>query len=245
MSENSQPDSRRKKYYLQLSGMGVIGLAMVIFGISGWMFWLGLQVGMENAPVRFDVERIEQELASLKESVIKEKQKLFSPSSEASAERPELKFYEILKDPKPDAVQIQAEATELKTEPPPIQAEAVELKPEPPPISKEPDPKPTTVEKPSPEPVQQVAAIQAPPAPRFSTERPYTIQVASLRTPEDSNQMVKRLQKKGYSAYQAPIDIPGKGRWYRVRVGSFKDKTDAQKTMERLKSDKYQTMLVK
>jgi len=229
MPENNQPASNRKRYYIQLTGRGVAGLFLVIFGISGWMFWLGLQVGMENAPVRFDIAKLEKELASLREAVDKGKQKIFNSSLEASAQRPELKFYEILKDPKPDAVQIQVEANNLK--------------PEPPQIAKAPEPPPAAVAKPVLETVRQASAQQAPlPS---SAGMSYTIQVASLRTFEDADQMVKRLQKKGYPSFQTAIDIAGKGRWYRVRVGSFQDRTEAQKTMERLKNDKFQTMLVK
>lgn len=75
MPENRQPASNRKRYYLQLTGRGVAGLFLVIFGISGWMFWLGLQVGMENAPVRFDIAKLEKELASLRDAVDRENKK--------------------------------------------------------------------------------------------------------------------------------------------------------------------------
>ncbi|MDD2316858.1 MAG: SPOR domain-containing protein [Desulfobacterales bacterium] len=240
MPENRQPASNRKRYYLQLTGRGVAGLFLVIFGISGWMFWLGLQVGMENAPVRFDIAKLEKELASLRDAVDRGKQKIFNSSPEASAQRPELKFYEILKDPKPDAVQIQVEANNLKPEPPEI---AKVPKPPPPEIAKAPKPPPAAVAKPALETVRQVPAQQTPSV--SASGMSYTIQVASLRTFEDADQMVKRLQKKGYPSFQTAIDIAGKGRWYRVRVGSFKDRTEAQKTMERLKNDKFQTMLVK
>ena len=227
--EKKQPALSRKRYFLQLTRKGVAGLFLVIFGISGWMFWLGLQVGMENAPVRFDIAKLEKELESLREAVDKGKQKLLNASSEASAKPPELKFYEILKDPKPDAVRIKVEANHLK--------------PAPPQISKAPEPLPAAVEKPAIETQRPVSARQTPLI--SSAGMSYTVQVASLRTFEDADQMVKRLQKKGYPSFQTTIDIPEKGRWYRVRVGYFKDKTEAQKTMERLKNDKFQTMLVK
>ena len=229
MPEKNQPPSTHKRYSLQLTRRGVAGLFLAVFGISGWMFWLGLQVGMENAPVRFDIAKLEKELASLREAVDRGKQKLFNAAPEASIQRPELKFYEILKDPKPDAVQIQVEANNLK--------------PEPPEISKALEPPPAAVEKPALATVPPVPAQQAPSI--ASAGMTYTVQVASLRTFEDADQMVKRLQKKGYPSFQTAIDIAGKGRWYRVRVGYYKDKTEAQKTMERLKNDKFQTMLVR
>jgi cell division protein FtsN len=185
---------------------------------------------MENAPVRFDIAKLEKELASLRDAVNKGKQKLFNSSLEASAQRPELKFYEILKAPEPDAVQIQVAANELKP-------------PEPLPTPKAPEPAPAAAEKPAAESVRPVPTQKAPAPPSAKTA--YTIQVASLRTFEDADHVVKRLQKKGYPSYQAAIDIAGKGRWYRVRVGAFKDKTEAQKIVERLKNDNFQTMLVK
>jgi len=56
--------------------------------------------------------------------------------------------------------------------------------------------------------------------------------------------MVARLKKKGYSAYRISSNIPEKGIWHRVRIGYFKDKAEADGTLNKLKKEKYGPILV-
>jgi DedD protein len=76
------------------------------------------------------------------------------------------------------------------------------------------------------------------------TEKKITIQVASLRDPKVADRMVTKLKDKWYPAYRSVAEIPGKGVWYRVRIGSFKRKAEAQSTLERLKKDKIDAILL-
>ena len=66
----------------------------------------------------------------------------------------------------------------------------------------------------------------------------------SLRDPQIADRMVARLKDKWYPAYKAVAEVPGKGIWYRVRIGSFKNRAAAQSTLERLKKDKIEAVLL-
>ena len=50
----------------------------IIFFVSAWMFVLGVLVGRGTAPVHFDIESLQKELAALKEAVQKKEQEWLS-----------------------------------------------------------------------------------------------------------------------------------------------------------------------
>lgn len=47
----------------------------------------------------------------------------------------------------------------------------------------------------------------------------FSVQVASAKTREEADAVKAKLQEKGFAAYIVESTIPGKGTWYRVRVG--------------------------
>jgi cell division septation protein DedD len=53
------------------------------------------------------------------------------------------------------------------------------------------------------------------------------IQVASFRTIEDAEALVKDLRHKGHHAYRQPAYVPDRGLWQRVRIGPFKSRLEA------------------
>jgi len=63
----------------------------------------------------------------------------------------------------------------------------------------------------------------------------YTVQVASCKHRSDADTLAGTLRSKGYPVSVVPADIPGKGRWYRVRVGAFKTRQQARLFGENLK----------
>jgi DedD protein len=92
---------------------------------------------------------------------------------------------------------------------------------------------PAAADTPTPKPDAPAAAV----AP--STEPPgtgFAIQLAALRERDEADVIVKRLAGKGYPAYVvAPIkgEIP----IYRVRVGKFKDRNEADTVAARLQKE--------
>lgn len=53
------------------------------------------------------------------------------------------------------------------------------------------------------------------------------IQVASFRTIEDADALVRDLRHKGHHAFRQPAYVPDRGLWQRVRIGPFKSKPEA------------------
>ena len=85
---------------------------------------------------------------------------------------------------------------------------------------------------------------RAPPAPPAATDaeitardalargpaRPgeYTVQVSSFQTADEARAHAAALERKGYRPFVVTADIPGRGTWYRVRLGSFADEESAK-----------------
>ena len=62
----------------------------------------------------------------------------------------------------------------------------------------------------------------------------YSVQLASFRSLERAERMIKDLTSKGHHAYVHPFDAPGQPLWYRVKVGRFPDRATASLKMEEL-----------
>ncbi len=56
----------------------------------------------------------------------------------------------------------------------------------------------------------------------------YTVQVESFKDPEIAAARMRELQNRGFDAWVAWIDLGEMGTWYRVLVGKYKDKNEAQ-----------------
>lgn len=66
----------------------------------------------------------------------------------------------------------------------------------------------------------------------------YTIQVSAFQERNEAMDMVRRLRRKGHNPYLVLSDIPGRGRWYRVRVGKFATRKTASEYQRRLRKVK-------
>ncbi len=64
----------------------------------------------------------------------------------------------------------------------------------------------------------------------------YSIQVGSYPSMDEANSKISDWRSRGYPAFMMIADIPDRGRWYRVRIGGFASKEDAQKYMDRFRS---------
>ena len=97
------------------------------------------------------------------------------------------------------------------------------------------------------EPLPQKAAAPPPPAPtpqKTAPQKPaasadgspeFTVQIAAYNARGEAEATVRRLASKGYQAYVAP---PGNGAaMYRVRVGKFKTRHDAEPVAARLQKE--------
>jgi hypothetical protein len=65
---------------------------------------------------------------------------------------------------------------------------------------------------------------------------PFSIHVGSYQRPEAGLRVVDRVARMGHVATLAPVSLAGKGRWYRVYVGSFADSVAARRLRDRLRA---------
>lgn len=73
-----------------------------------------------------------------------------------------------------------------------------------------------------------------PPA-ELGAEGGFLVQVASFKDQDDAEEFVLELRKRGHKAFRQAANVPGRGIWHRVRIGSFKTKYEAdlyKKTFE-------------
>jgi len=82
------------------------------------------------------------------------------------------------------------------------------------------------------------------------TERPagqaggvFSVQVGALRNRAGADAIVKSLAAKGYDAYV--VGPQGSSSLYRVRVGRFKDRRDAEDLMRRLEKENYKPLITR
>ena len=213
----------KKKLSLQFVPKDPLVWLFLIIFVSAWMFVLGVFVGRDTAPVKFDIEKLQKELAALKEAVIKKEQKLFKIDSDGIGNKTDFGFYEALKENKKynnsDAdISAKQETKDLS------QDTALKVKK-------------NLVSN-------NTKASKARPKDKKETDKSLTIQVASFKDLKDADELVAKLEKRGYPAYSISCNIPDKGIWHRVRIGYFKDKAEAGSTLRKLKKEKYGPILM-
>lgn len=55
----------------------------------------------------------------------------------------------------------------------------------------------------------------------------FTLQLSSTQTRADANRFAARLREKGYTPTVVEAQVPGRGTWYRVRLGNFPSRETA------------------
>jgi septal ring-binding cell division protein DamX len=85
-------------------------------------------------------------------------------------------------------------------------------------------------EAPPPKEASPAASVSGPPGPGFA------VQVAALNVRSEADAIARRLAAKGYSAYVQP-PVRGTPTVYRVRVGTFKTRREADNVAARLKKE--------
>ncbi len=114
-----------------------------------------------------------------------------------------------------DQSAVKEKSTETAAEKKPVQQEAV----------KQPAAKPS----PAPEKKTVTAKQTASPKQAAVSKLRYTVQVSSHQEKQAAEDEVKRMKQNGFAAFIVSSELPGKGKWYRVRLGSFTSKDSAEK----------------
>ncbi len=193
----------REKIELTIDDRQVAALAVGALLLLAGMFALGLLVGMQIAR-RSPQPALAGDLVALDEQ-------------RAHAQRSAPPRAAAVPEPRPAAPKPAAEST-VAAEPARPDAAKKEL-----------PPPPTTV---SVAPARTVAVTpEGPPALPEPPADPgkFTVQLGALQDGADAAQLAARAAAVGLKAYVAEARLPGKGVWYRVRVGAFADKDSAER----------------
>ena len=254
--KNKRKEPEFKKPFIVLSRRKIAGWVFLIFFLCGWMFILGILVGRGTAPVKFDIAALEKKLEASKEGDGGDQKKAPAPKGPVTVkDKTKLEFYEALKenkvDPdvpalqKPEAVKDKIEKPAEKTVPQEPIKEAV-----PKAASEKSAAQKAGTQKPEPaassqikKPAKKKGKVPAV-TPTNAAGPVYTIQAASVKDPKDADGLVQKLKKSGYPAYRAIGKIPGKGIWFRVRIGEYKRKSEALSVMDKLKKEGLKPILV-
>ena len=226
MKKKEKASPKKKKSSIPQTRKGLTIWICLTFFACVWMFVLGILVGRETVPVRFDIEKLQNELTALKEAVINKELDQYKLDSKSADSKTKMGFYEALKNTGGEE-RLEADISETKKKP--LHKKAVS-KAKKAVVSK----KTVTARK------NKTATFKKP----AKDNKNITIQVASLKNSKDADKMVAKLKKRGYPAYRSIGKIPGRGIFYRVRVGYFKNRAEAGNTLNRLKKEKIQAIIV-
>jgi cell division septation protein DedD len=200
-----------------------------------WMFVIGLLVGRGTAPIRFDIERLQDELADLKAATIEETVQRYQVAFQELDREKDLGFHEALKDEEtrlPSAAFPSADSTSGSAtgQMPAETGLSVPKK------TKDSEfVKPAAVENGASEPPKQQAA---------ATGGAWAIQVAATQDKAQGDQLVDRLERLGYQAKLVRATIAGKGTWYRVRVVGYTSRQAAEVDLAKLEKERYSPMII-
>jgi cell division septation protein DedD len=112
-----------------------------------------------------------------------------------------------------------------------------------PPLKRDPEPEPAPVPQNPPPPPPVVEAEPEASVPTTGRPGPWVLQVMAVQNRASATQIVKRLIDKGHPAFlQTPA--PREPVIYRVRLGGFKDRRDAESLAQRLQKEEQLTPVV-
>jgi len=227
-----------KKPFVVLSRKSIAGWLAVIFILCVWMFVIGLLVGRGTAPVKFDIDGLQTKLEISRQDFKNKQTGRDRGGSEIVKDKTKLDFYEALPEDRDD--------TKIDEKKP---AQVISKKVEPLPAKK--PLKTTGATAPRKSALKKTSDAISRPAKKAAPEPParqpiaskseakpsakvYTVQVAALKAANDADRLVAQLKKKGYPAYRIMSKVPGKGIWFRVRVGQYNRKADARAVQQKL-----------
>lgn len=107
-----------------------------------------------------------------------------------------------------------------------------------------PTPEKSPAEEAREEPVAEESPAQAREVAPSKPKGKFAVQVGSYQSESEANSTLGRWKKKGYSAFVAVGQVPDKGKWYRVRIGGFESRDEAQKFLQKLKEKEKVSALV-
>jgi cell division protein FtsN len=183
------------------------------------MFILGLLVGRGTAPIRFDIQRLQEELAALKAATIEETTRRYQVAFQELDREMDLGFHEALKDEETNLSQDLLPASGSQAAETTVEVQETDV------------PKKTKDSN-----FKKPEARNPPPS--------WAIQVAATQDQSKGDQLTAQLEQMGFEAYIVQAAIPGKGTWYRIRVGDYPSREAAEADLDRLKNKRFSPMII-
>jgi len=191
---------------------------------SIWMFFLGISVGRNTCPVRFNTEPVMTQLSQWIESDVN-KQKEYARTVNSQDKKPEINFFEALKNSNVDLIPPAQEKGRTQS--------TTEIIPEKKLLTKRSTKKRTR---------GHFSVSTETDTNDFSDC--VTLQTAALKNAHAAVEMAKKLKRMGFPAYTASINLPEKGLWHRVRVGTFSSVEKARLMKDCLQKKNIESIIV-
>ncbi|MDO8580852.1 MAG: SPOR domain-containing protein [Candidatus Omnitrophota bacterium] len=102
----------------------------------------------------------------------------------------------------------------------------------------------TTSAKTAASPTSVTKSESAPKATASSSSKTFAIQVASFQDKAKAEQSLQGVKAKGYDAYLITRDLGEKGTWYRVYVGKYDTKAQAQENLAQVQKDYHGSFII-
>jgi cell division septation protein DedD len=82
-----------------------------------------------------------------------------------------------------------------------------------------------------------VASREPPSAPEVPRGGTFTVILASFRQVQTADRYLEELKKLGIHGYSWEVNLPEKGRWYRVCLGGFPTRKEAREYTKQLRQE--------
>jgi cell division protein FtsN len=221
MSTEKNRRATKKSFRLELSKMAVVGWGVGLLLALFWMFLLGLLVGKGLTPANINLAEIKRRMVAegLWPGSGKPAPEPEKPAAPGTAEDKipikDLEFYEAL------ARKKQARLTTPAREKVPEQKTVTT-----------PSAPVSTAPAPPPPPPPQPEKVSA--GPENSSSARYTVQVASFKDEASAEKFAASLKHVKSPLTVHAVDLPAKGRWYRVQAGGSLGRQEAEALAARL-----------
>jgi DedD protein len=206
-----------KRYYFSRGQFILLGCGFIV--VSVIIFFLGMLVGQ-------GIE--ERKIVKPAEPLIKIPVKPAQGTNSAPAwGKEEMTFYDTLTKSATTQVRVENEPSETKNAEKTIKAQTKESKPA---------AKASEAQRVEEKPAKEAKKLQSPGAVETRpSDGPWTVQVNAFPDEKTARTSVDRLKDKGYNAYVTEVRTNGK-LWYRVRVGRFSSREEAEKVEDALRN---------
>ncbi len=224
--EETQEDQRTPKDRGSLAGKLLIALLLILIFTQGILTWKVMTMSSEQVVVRSGPAPVQQESGEY-ESLRKDLLTLKKQKEELESVLPGLK-YEV-------SVLIE-QAENLKSTVKRLQKVKTRKAP-----AKKKDQKPEKKAQPVVAPVKKAVAKEKP-APEKESKKVaalkkyWTLHIWSFKSLDNAKDKVRETKKKGAPAYYRLMEVPGKGKWFRVFIGKYKTREEAEKAGVSLKA---------